>query len=740
MAVSVLLNFANGIDLTPSDPMIGILRAGARPLSYDSLSVETFSRNDFEREKQIGRIIVDMWNMLENRSLSMEDKGERIRLMVILDFTPWLFLKSVDSSDKFDASFPSLKLEYIKRTIEETFGRKNSLLNRFDYIFIFTDDSSDSERSKCYHFAAYHGLCINGVSNRWLCKDHIQLNKLRDEILIKMKSPDASLLLTKSDVQAVYSRFLTKLQDTINHVRQYMCMIGREKLFDAGINSLFDIKTVEEFKNTDYDNILLSLVREVAGIGSSKFRDCTCFILNQRQTPASQQCFDGIVLKSLIQLLCTIDDNQFETQFRPSDQNDFHKLFIMSDSLSNHLRIDALLQYNNEIILQGIKLGGEEWDNPKRKLTGMMWKSDKEVEYFIYSPRESNVEGSHKSSNEAIDTEGNEKEKKFKKDRRIPFFFGVSPSDWSWYRRVLSSLNDCLKFEDGHSRPLVEERKKLHDEDFPATKISSNYGELGVAIHNMSTKQIESSVDYNAYLKARENLIEELKELSENNLKFEMVKLGFLSRTVVISAVATIIFTICYAFHFLYTKETALFSFIPLSILLFLVILFIAAIIAQWKTKERILDVYRKIDSVFYDMRMLAKNHLESVKDLVQKMNFADADRKSMSEMKAKYNEWARHNKKVEVWINHTRALKYLIDDTLRYLDIKVDYSENKKDISGIDDSVFDGKPTVFPQIWSKDFYTNMKPKILIANQNKENTITDVTSFVSYYEFVIVQK
>ena len=117
MAASVLLNFANSVDFTPTDPLIGLVRTGASLLAYDQLSVETFSRKDSERKDHIWRKVVELRNVLEDRSLSFADRGERIRLIILLDFSPWKFLKPKFPEDvEFDAAFPTLKLDFVKST------------------------------------------------------------------------------------------------------------------------------------------------------------------------------------------------------------------------------------------------------------------------------------------------------------------------------------------------------------------------------------------------------------------------------------------------------------------------------------------------------------------------------------------------------------------------------------------------------------------------------------------------
>ena len=148
MVASVLLNFTNGVDFIPTDPLMGMVRTGARLLSYDPLSIGRFHDmgTDDEKHEYIKKKVAQLRNMLENRSLSSEDQGERIRLIVVLDFKPWGFLKQNDSMEsndseenvEFDAAFPSLKVDHIIKTINDVFGSKNPLIERMDFDILLT--------------------------------------------------------------------------------------------------------------------------------------------------------------------------------------------------------------------------------------------------------------------------------------------------------------------------------------------------------------------------------------------------------------------------------------------------------------------------------------------------------------------------------------------------------------------------------------------------------------------------
>lgn len=743
MAASVLLNFSNSIDFTPTDPLIGLVRIGAQLLSYDLLSVETFTKVDGEREKQIWKKVAELRNMLEDRGLSSEDQGERIRVIILLDFIPWKFLNPEQSSNDelFDAAFPTLKLELIQSIIEKVFGKKNPLLRRFDYNVIFLDGQTDEERSMRYRQTAYHGYCAVGISKSWLSADAIQLNPKRDELLNKMRHPDASLSLTDHSVKQDYQLFKNKQKEVITDITHCLKRIGKDNIFSNIANSLFDVKTIGEFENTDYDSQLTTEIRNIAGLGAERFKNWTFFMISLRQSVTAIQCKDGITLKSLIQLLCTIDDNQYQELFRPIDGNDFHKFFIMEEPDDSHFRTDALLLYQQDIDEFGKQVGGQEWYDSEGDLAGMNWNASKEIDYYIYQPRTANAAGSHENQNNAVDEVGVAKGKRFKEIRKIPFFFGSEPNDWHWYQQVMSTLHDCCSFEDENDRPIIDSLTRVSDSDLPKQSVTTNYGELGCKIEKMATADIVSTVNYDAYIHDRKKTVEELGEKAEE-LKKELVKLGIRSRFLIIAIFSSIVFSICFAFHFIYTPSGQYPLWIFAGLLAFVSCVIVGMVIAQSIIRNKIQNVYQKIDSLFENLRKLAKNHLDSVNKLVSAINLADANRKTLSEMKIKYGEWEKHNKKVENWIRYTRAMKLLLDDALKYLNVTAtehhQYASNGS--LTINEVILDSKPSVVAQIWSKNDYKDMQPVINVTNQSKENKVKGATSFLKLFKFTCIQK
>ena len=210
-----------------------------------------------------------------------------------------------------------------------------------------------------------------------------------------MGSPDAGCLLTSSPVRTHYDSFKRALDATILKVATRIKKIGRDQDFREKAKRLDKLTTVGEFMKMDYDGELLNIIQQVIGLGATRFRDCAFFILNHRLNIKTQKSRDGIVLRSLVQLLCTMSDEDYKSQFRPLNDLDFIKLMILEDPDKDEIRTDAMERYRQEIEKFGVQIGGAEWNNPGGKLSGMSWDATQEVTFIEYSPREAHGEGAH---------------------------------------------------------------------------------------------------------------------------------------------------------------------------------------------------------------------------------------------------------------------------------------------------------------------------------------------------------
>ena len=225
-------------------------------------------------------------------------------------------------------------------------------------------------------------------------------------------------------------------------------------------------------------------------------------------------------------------------------------------------------------------------------------------------------------------------------------------------------------------------------------------------------------------------------------MRKELVKLGFRSRLLWILFLSSVVFTICYAYHFFYDESSEPSVWIGAGFIAICIILAVGTFISQLMVKKKINAVYREIDDLFSELKTLANNHLKTVNELAMEMNEADANRKTLSEMKAKFGEWNRHNKKVETWVNYARNIKLLLEQFLS--DITSNQSApdhiNEEVSWAVDDKILEGKPVVVTQIRSQTDYCDMKPLVEVTNQGKANRLTNVTCFISHFKFKCVLK
>lgn len=721
MAASVLLNFAGGVDFAPTDPLLCLVRTGAWLLSYDRLSVGRFPDvgNEEERSGFVRRKVAELRNILEDRCLSSQDQGERIRLIVLLDFKPWAFLRPETSENgiAFDAAFPSLKVDFVKSTIDGLFGNGNPLLPRFDYVFIFVDDTSDLSRSERYRTVAFHGYGFSEKDD-WISANDFCLDRERDAALQRMKAPEASSPLDAQTVKKDYKAFLDCQASFLEQIGEYLGRIGKKDRFvQKAKEILSEVKTVSDFQGKQYDEDLKNLVTDFCGLEAKRHLDCTFFILNLNPAYVSQKSRGSIALKSLIQLLCSIDEAQFGTLFRPGGPRDVQKFYDIEDLDDDDILKQQIHEYAQDIASLGSHVAGMRWD------------SDKEIEYTEFSPPVENAEGSHSAANDWINEQGRMNEESFRRARRVPFFFGTKPGDWKWYRSVMAALGKCLSFEDENERPTVDRLTRVDDAMLNKRKVKTNFGELGTAIERTIPAEIVSTVDYDKYIRERKDTLVKLGERSRALTK-EMVKLGVRSRALWMALFACLAVSVCYAFHFYSPTSSGDHPlWISVGILAICLSAILGAVISQIVVRGKIHSVHREIDSLLDLLRKQSKSHLASINSLAKAMNQADALRKTLSEMKSKYNDWNVHNKKVENWYAFTQHISTWLDTMFSDLGdtgLGDDEEPVKLDLK---DSILESKPSVTVQIRSR--YSDMKPVITITNLR--TTVERVTCFVSNF-------
>lgn len=721
MAASVLLNFSSGITFSPTDPLMCLIRTGAQLLSYEHISAGRFpDGGNEERTGFIRRKIAEVRNLLEDRCLSSEDQGEEIRLLVLLDFKPWAFLKPepATAAQDIDTAWPSLKVGYVKSLVGSVFGAKNPLLRRMGFIPVFLDDRSEEQRSFRFRSAAFKGYYTDTGRQDWIAAGDFRLNEARDQALSAMDHPDTAV---KIGDQAAYTAFLEKQRILIDRTASYLAIIGLDNAFRDKVSSLFKISDVGQFQSTDYDDTLKQLVTDLCGLGSPRFSDCTCFVTDLIPVPVSQKSKSDLFLKSLLQLLVTIDGEQFRACFQSNGPHDPNKFFVVSE-----MEDDAILKKQLQTYSKNLA-------QLESQVSGMVWDESNAVEYTEFHAPETNAEGSHSGTNEAIDEQGSQKERAFRQVRRIPFFFGDGPGDWRWYREVMAALQECLSFEDGNERPFVDSLTRIEDRQLLKESKKTNFGELKDRIAKTTAGEIVSNVDYDKYIHDRKERLRQLEDKAQVLSKV-LVKLGIRSRALWIAILSCIVFTLCYAFHFItgYAPDHPLW--ISAGFLAFCLLCLAGAVIAHIDIKGKIHAAYREIDALLDELHKLAVRHLHSINSLARDMNKADAQRKTLYEMKSKYNSWQQHNNRQANWLSYVQDLGKWLDTLFSDLGISP-YQKEPDQLAPLNltEDILESKPSVVTQIRSR--YNDMKPVIQIVNLHRETPVRNVTCFVSRISF-----
>ena len=731
MAASVLLNFANGINFTIVDPYMGLVGTGDQLLSYTTLSTGKFEEEDSMRVKFIDLRISILRQMLENRKLSENDQTERIRLFTILDFKEWGFLKQDKDPDDFDSSFPSLKVDYVKAVIAKAFGADSPFLNRFDYNFIFIDSCDNDEKSKRYRLTAFNGYCSQGSHPDWISKvNHRVLNQLRDDTLDKMGSPDDSLLLTDAKVAPVYRSFQIKLNEMVDLFAKTMSRLGVGEQFRKEVEAAIALQTISEFVEFDFDNVLFGTVRRLVGLADERFRDCAFVFMNLPiGINTAAQCKGEIVLKSLIQLMITMKDDDYKSQFRPRSI-EVQKMLNLEDVDADSINSDVLwkLYHDNEATI--------------KKLRAMSWDDSKMVDYTIYKPQKSNPKNSHEEMNDALSAESAKKRHAFIEASSIPFFFGKHIGDWSWYNKVMEVYNDLLDFESGNDRPYYDNLTKPQQKKFDTDYGKCTYGELKTLRDEKanSIKSINSSVDYDSYIAKRK---EKLNDLAgrRDDLKHALTKLGFRSRLLWITTIASLAFTLCYAYHFMFGNNFNSPVWIAACFLAMGVICVLSSLIAQLIVRGKIKKVIIEIISTLEEMRVLKDDYNKKVVQLAHDIDEADANRKTLAEMDSLLDEFESRSKRVELWMkffDEQHGMNRIIKDNAKYLQAR-ETQEPYDDNWNLFDEVLLGVPSIPAAIRMRNYYQNMKHKMRIINLQREIKFEGVTCFVSVFNFTCVQ-
>lgn len=724
--VAVLLNLTGKNNFEVTDPLLSVVNAEEPLLFYDRLSIEKFPTDATRCQGHVERLVSSMRNMLEARSLSTKDHNETIRLIVVLDLVGGAFQPDDDSKKVF----PAQKVREFKDIVTRLFEDNNPFLKRFEYVFVFlVDNNEDTEKSEFFRELAGDGY--SGIADdKWIGVNTIKLNEERDGI-IQTELHDETPLADKG-IASQYAKFEEHLREVLEKVGTRMDEAGLGSDFKALVSEKIQgVTTVGAFRQLDYDQTILWCVSQLIGLNAEEFRDdCAFFIVGvERNTVAVRRKSEAFVA-SLVQLLSTISSEDYIRLFNPADLNILAKLFVITSPQTVDLNVDAFSQL--EIMVQA---SGPELEKAR-------WKMDRKVKYKIYKPKNEDPQAidTHREINDLNDEQRQILYSKFEKNRAIPFFFGKRIGDWSWYKRVVRCAEDVYHFESVNDRPLYDPPKRLTDNEMDFDEIDASYSYLENQLETLpkeaqkkkeerERERTRKPMDLNEYIIERHKLMEKFASGIEE-LKKEMVKLGYFTCLLWIGILSTIGFTLCYAYHFFwFDNEDSLWliaACFGVAALLFV----LSAIIGRSSVKSRIKAVHRSMDNAFIKMQDKLKEYLEDINERVKQQNEADILRRNLDEIRFKLEAFYRHNKQVDLWINHYQGIATKLSATFQLLGFKE--SDSSRTVDNLDMNDFELETSVpsLPEIVRKQF-----GEMSVEFGNQGTPINKVTSFVRHFRF-----
>ena len=712
--VSVLLNLTSRIAFEETDPLMSLVNAKEPLLFYDRLSVEKFPSDKELYLEHSERLVSNLRNLLEARSLSVDDDDGRIRLIILLDLVEGIF--QPDGNRLF---FPAQKVRAVRNLIAKIFEERNPLLERMEYSFIFINSSADDKMlSLFYQQLAYDG-CTGGDDQTWFSSSVIRLNGCRDELFKQLDSPDVDMSLDDSSVSAMYQRF----KEAVGEVMQ---TIG-SRLADAGVKDEFElllqeavakIKTVGDFENYDYDAAVRACVSKLIGLKASDFfTDCVFFILKFDESPAAIKQRDEVFVKSLVQLLCTIGSGDYARYFKSGILRSA-RLFILSEYVNSNINLEALSALNQQARAC------------LPRLSDAKWTEDMDVEYRIFSSNVSDPikTDTHRELNEKYTKKRSSLVDDFIEVREVPFFFDKKKGGWEWYHEVIESVTKLYKFEKENDRPLYDTPKRITSKEMRAESKKTTYRELENTRAKLAKQEVEVMhvEDLNGYLVKRHGLTDSF-AAAIDELRGEMPKLGYLACLFWMGILSVLGFTLSYSLHFWRGDASPLYA-IAIAFGAVGLLFLLASLIGQRSVKRKIREVYQKIDNICIQMQENLEKYLADVNKRSRLQKEADVRRRNLDELEEKLAEFKSHNKSVDLWKTHFSSIADKLDYILATLG-KEDEASSENVKLNVSDFSLDGFPTMPLVIRSK--YKAMNTQIMQVPVD----INSVTCMVKHLRF-----
>ena len=707
---AILLNLTSKLTIEDSDPLMSLI-SGSPLLFSDRLSVAKFPSDASQCQQHIEHLVSVMHNLLEARTLSVDDHGERIRLIVALDMIGGAFAPENNGQK----CFPAQKARQFKELVARTMGAGNPLLNRFDYSFLFlTGRSDDRKAAEFYGTLAYDGHS-GYTSDEWIGCGDKKLNALRDEAIKKMVNPDNQMSLTQEETGPAYSVFTTKLNDIRKKVADRMEEAGVRPEFEKLYSQhLAGITRVEHFCNFDYDYALSMCVSEIIGLCSSCFkRDSTFFIIRTDNSNALNRCKSETYVLSLIQLLATMEHDDYRNILLSSNLNATARIFTADASCGDDFDTAAFAQLER-LVRRSLP-----------KLETARWREDRRVSYRRYTAKatDPSLTDAHRPVNDKLSEERQSLWQDFENVRQVPFFFGNKVGDWTWYKDVVRKADALYRFESVHDRPLYDLPQRITENEMESTAEECDYAELEdkIRILKKDIQGQQKTKDLNTYLKTRQELMKQFCNAIDG-LKAEMVKLGYLSCLFWLGVFSTFALTLSYAYHFFCSGNRDSYWLIAVCLGASVMLFAGAAIVSQTAVKSRIKATCSKIDTTYRQIQANLEAYLDDVYERAKLQDEADVRRRNIDEMESKMETFKNHNKQVDLWTAHYEGIVRKLSAMRQFFNRgNSEVIPDDTDISS-DDFDFDNTMPSLPDIIRKQFAGN---SVTFSTKNlKVNNVT----------------
>ena len=712
--VSVLLNLTSRIAFEETDPLMSLVNAKEPLLFYDRLSVEKFPSDKELYLEHSERLVSNLRNLLEARSLSVDDDDGRIRLIIILDLVEGIF--QPDGNRLF---FPAQKVRAVRALIARIFEERNPLLDRMEYDFIFINSSADDRQlSSFYQQLAYDG-CTGLDDRNWFSGNVIRLNERRDELFRQLDAPDVDMGLDDPGIHPVYLQFGDAVAELMQNVGSRLAEAGVRDEFELLMrDALSKIRTVGDFETYDYDAAVRACVSKLIGLKANDFfTDCVFFILRYDESPAAIKQRDEVFVKSLVQLLSTVNSDDYTRYFKSTVLRSA-RLFVLTEYANSNINVEALSDL------------GRQARVCLPRLSDAKWTEDMDVEYRVFSPNitEPSKSDTHRELNEKYIRTRTRKVDDFIDARQIPFFFDKKKGGWDWYSEVMECATDLYEYEKENDRPLYDTPKRITGKEMRSETKKTTYRELENDRLKLSKQdvQVMHVEDLNAYMTTRRGLMDSLAR-SIDALRGELPKLGYLACLFWLGAFSVLGFTLCYSLHFWNDNAGPLYA-IAIAFGAAGLLFMLSSLIAQVTVKRKIRRVYDEMDSTCRQMRENLEKYLADVNKRSRLQKEADVRRRNLDEMEEKLAEFKSHNKRVDLWKTHFASIAEKLDYTLAALGKDEEPASDQLKLN-VSDFSLDGFPTMPLTVRSK--YRAMNTQIMQVPVE----ITSVTCFVKHFRF-----